>query len=107
MCARSFIDDSINETLQERFNQLAIHEFNSKNPNVYRGLVPLVEGKMSHKESYDMGEDFSNESEEEKTGRSDNPLMCDTPRLTLEGERQAQAEKFYEVNLKFQNIVLI
>ena len=44
-----------------------------------------------------MGEDFSNESEEEKIGRADNPLMGNTPRLNLEGERQAQADKFYEV----------
>ncbi len=48
-----------------------------------------------------MGEDFSNESDEEKIGRAENPLMCDTPRLKLEGERQAQAEKFYEVKFCF------
>ncbi len=84
-------------SLQERFNQLTIREFNPKNSNVYRGLFPLIEGKLSHKEGYDMGEDFSNESEEEKIGRADNPLMGETPRLNLEGERQAQADKFYEV----------
>jgi len=89
------------QNLQERFNQLAIHEFNSNNPNVYRGLFPLIEGKVSYKESYDMGQDFSTESEEERIGRADNPLMCDTPRLVLEGDRQAQAEKFYEVKFYF------
>ena len=45
-----------------------------------------------------MGDDFSEESEEENLERKKNPLMCDTPRLTLPEERQAQAEKFYEVS---------
>jgi hypothetical protein len=44
-----------------------------------------------------MGEDFSHESEEERMSRSLNPMMGDTPRLRLSGERQEQAEKFYEV----------
>ena len=45
-----------------------------------------------------MGDDFSEESEEENLERKKNPLMCDTPRLTLPEERQAQSEKFYEVS---------
>lgn len=52
-----------------------------------------------------MGEDFSNESEEEKIGRADNPLMGETPRLNLEGERQAQADKFYEVMYHHREIL--
>ncbi len=82
---------------KERYDQLAIREFNPKNPNIYRGIFPLIEGKLSHKEGYDMGEDFSHESEEERMSRSLNPMMGDTPRLRLSGERQEQAEKFYEV----------
>jgi hypothetical protein len=82
---------------KERYDQLSIREFNPKNPNIYRGIFPLIEGKLSHKEGYDMGEDFSQESEEERMSRSLNPMMGDTPRLRLSGERQEQAEKFYEV----------
>jgi hypothetical protein len=57
-------------TPQERFEQLAIREFNPKNGNIYRGLFPLVHGKLSHKEGYDMGQDFSRDSDQEKAARS-------------------------------------
>lgn len=52
--------------LQERVSQLAIREFNPKNPNIYRGIFPLIHGKLSHKEGYDMGDDFEGESALEK-----------------------------------------
>ena len=87
--------------LKERYDQLAIREFNPKNPNVYRGIFPLVEGKLSHKEGYDMGEDFNGETAEESMRRKENPLMGDTPKLKLSGERQQQADKFYEVRTRF------
>ena len=80
---------------------MAIREFNPKNPNVYRGIFPLVEGKLSHKEGYDMGEDFNGETAEESMRRKENPLMGDTPKLKLSGERQQQADKFYEVRTRF------
>ena len=82
---------------------MAIREFNPKNSNIYRGIFPLVEGKLSHKEGYDMGEDlgFDGESAEEAKRRNENPLMGDTPKLQLTGERQRQADKFYEVRLLF------
>jgi len=37
---------------------LAIREFKPNNENIYRGIFPLIKGKLSHKEGYDMGEDF-------------------------------------------------
>ena len=76
---------------------MAIRGFNPDNPNIYRGLFPLIPGKLSHKEGYDMGDDFILESEEEKVLRSKNPILGDTPRLVFSGERQTQAEKFYQV----------
>ena len=84
---------------KERYEQLAIREFNPKNSNVYRGIFPLIGGKLSHKEGYDMGADFSGESMEERLRREENPLMGDTPRLKFSDERQQQAEKFYEVKM--------
>lgn len=76
---------------------MAIREFNPKNSNIYRGFFPLVEGKVSHKESYDMGEDYNREMLKKSSNGLENPLMGDTPKLKLSGERRQQAEKFYEV----------
>ena len=42
-------DIKFTSDLQERLDQLALTEFNPKNKNVYRGLFPLIEGKLSHK----------------------------------------------------------
>lgn len=83
--------------LQDRFDQLAIREFNPKNPNVYRGLFSVRQGKLSHKEMYDFGGDFKWETAEEKAARANNPLLCDTPKLSFPDERQKQVDQYYEV----------
>lgn len=87
-------------TSEERFDQLAHKSFNKKNENLYRGLFPLIPGKLSHKEGYDMGPfNFGPESLEEKEERMKNPFYGDTPKLKFDGDaqRQAQADDFYQV----------
>ncbi len=52
-------------TPQERIDQLATKSFVKDHDNIYRGLFPLIPGKLSHKEGYDMGTlDFGPETEQ-------------------------------------------
>ena len=93
---------------KERFDQLATKSFNRQNENLYRGLFPLIPGKLSFKEGYDMGPlTYPNESSEEKTERLENPFYGDTPRLDFpnEPERQSKVEAFYQVIQKHYGIL--
>ena len=85
---------------QERFDQLATKSFNRQNDNLYRGLFPLIPGKLSFKEGYDMGPlNYGKETLEERTERLKNPFYGDTPRLKFpnEPERQSKVEALYQV----------
>ena len=87
-------------TPEERFEQLATKGFNGKNDNLVRGLFPLIPGKLSHKEGYDMGPmDHENESPKEKLERNKNPFIADTPRLVFpdDPDKQRQADHMYKV----------
>ena len=85
---------------EERFEQLATKGFNRKNDNLVRGLFPLIPGKLSHKEGYDMGPMEFNESPEEMLQRNKNPFIADTPRLVFpdDQDRQRQADQMYKVS---------
>ena len=88
-------------TTEERFEQLATKGFNPKNENLVRGLFPLIPGKLSHKEGYDMGPiEYENETPEEKTKRNKNPFIADTPKLSFPNdiERQRQVDNLYYVS---------
>lgn len=79
---------------------MAIKSFNRENDNNYRGLFPLIPGKLSHKEGYDMGEiDFGTETDEEKLERIKNPIYGDTPKLKFPNDpvRQKKSDDFYQV----------
>ena len=92
----------------ERFDQLATKSFNRQNDNLYRGLFPLIPGKLSFKEGYDMGPlNFENESKEERNERLKNVFYGDTPRLDFpnEPERQEKVEAFYKVTEKHYSIL--
>ena len=87
-------------TSKERFEQLATKGFNGKNDNLVRGLFPLIPGKLSHKEGYDMGPmDHGDESPKENLERNKNPFIADTPRLTFpdDPDRQRRADQMYKV----------
>ena len=95
-------------TPEERLDQLGLRGFNPKNTNVYRGLFPPEKDKLSCKEALDMGEDFASYSKPSNKERAScNPMMCDTPRLNFDDdpERQAQADKFHEVNTSFLRMI--
>ena len=67
---------------------------------MYRGLFPLIPGKLSHKEGYDIGTlDFGPETEQEKEKRLKNPFYEDTPKLKFPNNkmRQEKAAKMYQV----------
>ena len=79
---------------------MATKGFNRKNDNLVRGLFPLIPGKLSHKEGYDIGPmDHGEESPEEMLERNRNPFIADTPRLTFpdDQDKQRQAEQMYNV----------
>ena len=79
---------------------MAHKSFNRKNDNLYRGLFPLIPGKLSFKEGYDIGPlDFGSETAEQKKERLINPFYGDTPRLKFpeDSKRQKDAEKMYQV----------
>ena len=87
-------------TSEERLDQLATKSFNRKNDNLYRGLFPLIPGKLSFKEGYDMGPlNRGQETPEERAERLKNVFYGDTPRLNFPGEpeRQSKVEEFYKV----------
>lgn len=89
---------------EERFEQLATKGFNRKNDNLVRGLFPLIPGKLSHKEGYDMGPMcHGNESPEEMLERNKNPFIADTPRLVFpdDQDKQSQADQMYKVGNTF------
>ena len=84
---------------------MAHKSFNRKNDNLYRGLFPLIPGKLSHKEGYDMGPfNYGPETPQEKQERNLNPFYGDTPKLQfpLDKERQNKTDEFYKVNAKFK-----
>ena len=89
---------------EERFEQLATKGFNRKNDNLVRGLFPLIPGKLSHKEGYDMGPMEFNESPEEMLERNKNPFIADTPRLVFpdDQDKQSQADQMYKVGNTFR-----
>ena len=87
---------------------MATKSFNKNNENVYRGLFPLIPGKLSHKEGYDMGKfNFGPETEEERAERIRNPILGDTPRLKFpnDAKRQEEADFFYSVMEKHKNLL--
>ena len=90
-------------TSEERLDQLGLRGFNPQNTNVFRGLFPPEKDKLSCKEALDMGEDFASYSKPSNKERAGNPMMSDTPRLNFhdDPERQAQADKFHQVNIYF------
>ena len=91
-------------TAEERFDQLATKGFNSKSENLVRGLFPLIPGKLSHKEGYDMGPmEYENETLDEKAERNQNPFIADTPKLYFPNDRQRKVDKLYSVSV-FKNI---
>ena len=77
-----------------RVEQLSPKAFNPKNANNYRGYFPLIPGKLSHKHGYDIGQDSSTLSIEQRG----NPLVEETPRLILPG-REKEVDEFYKVSL--------
>lgn len=88
------------ELAQKRFNHLATKAFNPSNPNKYRGYFPMIPGKMSHKQGYDIGPEYPNLPKDQE----DNTLLEKTPKLRLPG-REAEVDKFYKVVLENRDIV--
>ena len=92
-CVQWFYSDV---SSKERFEQLAFKGFNPNNSNIWRGLFPTEEGKMSWKEAYDLGNpDVGNDATLDPCFFRNSVL-----KFPSDPHLQAEADHFYNVMYK-------